>query len=288
MKKLRKLSFVIFIPIILGIVLIIAGSSSDNAQVTHAGELVLSIGIPATMFIVVVIGLVLMITGKTVDDNSNVHDEMVGGGINGSEREEELSEIEDVNSSYGYDSQRKQGEYYMRQTAKAYKNSTPKEKVLGGLFLGFLLTDFALIMVFAFLRIMVGALVCFCLFGGTILLCLIITKIKERVSMKANVDISKSTVLCGEVKACLMSSSTSVGGGDDHNSTTRITGVVYRVVITAEGVDYTAYSKRFYETGEAVVFAVRGKKGATIIDNEKFMQETEEILSKSDDENTDF
>ncbi|MDE5756822.1 MAG: hypothetical protein K2I23_07010 [Clostridia bacterium] len=288
MKTLRKLSFIIFIPIILGIVLIIAGSGSNNAQVTHAGEMILSIGIPVTMFIVFVIGLVMMITGKTVNDNSNTHDEMVGGKANGSERESELSEIEDVNSSYGYESQRRQGEYYMRQTAKAYKNATPKEKILGGLFLGFLLTDFALIMVFAFFRIMVGAIICFCSFGGTILLCLIVTKIREHMSMKAKLDIANSKILCGEVKACLMSSSTSTGGGDRHNSTTRITGVIYRVVISAEGKEYTAYSKKFYETGESVVFAVRGNKGATIIDNEKFMQETDEILSKSDDEDTDF
>ncbi|MDE7349414.1 MAG: hypothetical protein K2N53_07105, partial [Clostridia bacterium] len=93
--------------------------------------------------------------------------------------------------------------------------------------------------------------------------------------------ITKDKLLCGEVKACLMSSSTSVGGGHSH-STTRITGVTYRVVVEAEGNTYTGYSHKFFETGDPVVFAVIGKNRISILDNDKFMKEAEEVLRKDE------
>lgn len=88
-----------------------------------------------------------------------------------SAKERELGDIKDINTSYSYDNYRKRGEYMIRHTSGRYKYSPKKDKVLGWLFFGFLITDFALIPIFAILRIYIGAIVCFSLFGGTILIC---------------------------------------------------------------------------------------------------------------------
>ncbi|MDE6474975.1 MAG: hypothetical protein K2L70_07750 [Clostridia bacterium] len=280
MKKLFKLSFIILIPVVLGIALVRIGVSVGNPQISKVGELLLSLGVPITMFALIIIGLVLMITGKLNNNGEHSENDAV------SEAEREVNEIKDVNSSYGYESQIKQGEYFMRQTANNYKNATPLSKVLGWVFFGFIFGDFALIFVFLHFKQIIGVIICAFIFGATILISLIITKTLERRSIKAKVDISKSQMLCGEVKACLMSSATSTSGSR-RNSTTRITGVTYRVLIDAEGKTYTAFSKKFYETGEPVVFAVIGKYSASIVDNDKFMQESESLLNK-DNNNDSF
>lgn len=286
MKKLRKMSLIVLIPIILGVGLTVIGGAVQNALISKIGGMILSIGIPVTMFVLVVVGLILMITGKLEDSSNDSYsdNEEVREADNNevSEGEREFEEIQDINSSYGYESQIKQGEYMMRHTAGVYKNSTPKEKIFGWLFFAFLIIDFALAFVFLTKKIIIGFIVCFCIFAATILICLVVTKARERSSIKAKVDITKDKLLCGEVKACLMSSSTSVGGAHSH-STTRITGVTYRVVVEAEGNTYTGYSHRFYETGDPVVFAVIGKNRISILDNDKFMKETEEILSEEED-----
>ena len=351
MKKLRLMSMLVFVPIVLGVLMLILGTTNDNSSVAYAGVLMLEAGIPVTMFILVVVGLVLMITGKLKlddsttssvkklikdamdekadnadnstdsddddewedydadkdddfdnaainnrdsDDESDSDDEAKNDSISAvssnsstatagdddddewedfggykeekpqSEREKEYAQIEDINSSYGYSSKIKEAEYISRHSANIYKNSSSKQKVLGGLFLGFLLTDFAMIMVFGFLNIWVGAIVCFCLFGGTILLAILITVIMQKISM-SGAGKKNGDALDGKVKLCAMSSSSSTGS--EH--TTRIKSVVYKVTVEVEDREYSAYTKTFYETGDSVKIVPRGKHLATIVEDDE-------------------
>lgn len=262
MKKLYKLSIIIFIPLILGLVLNIVGGRTGNEQMQAIGQKVLAIGTPVAMFIIVVVGLILMVTGKLNESkgDNKTQDEQVSG------REREEADITDVNSSYSYRSNNQKGEYMIRHVANNYKNSTLKEKVLGWLYFGFLMTDFALIFLFAVLRNLTGVIVCFCIFGGTIIVSIIVKVILEKTSMRAKFDPSKDELLHGKVKACLLSSVSSTGGGE-RRRTTRITGVTYRVIITLDDTEYAAYSSAFYDEGEEIAFFVRGTRAATIVDN---------------------
>ncbi|MDE7455012.1 MAG: hypothetical protein K2M64_04205, partial [Clostridia bacterium] len=258
------------IPIIVGLALNIIGGQTDNAQLQRIGQAVLSIGVPVTMFVLVVACIVLMSMGKLSDNNDEQNTKQT------SEAEQEYSQIDDVNTSYSYQSHNKKGDYISRHVANNYKNSTVKEKVLGWLFFGFLIGDFALIFVFAVLRNLTGIIVCLSIFAGTILISLIVKVILERTSMLAKYDKRKGhKLLDGEVKACLLSSvsSTSVGGSG-RRSTTRIKGVIYRVIIVADdGQEYTAYTDNFYETGDVISFFAHGKRRATIVNEDELQDE---------------
>lgn len=182
------------------------------------------------------------------------------------EREKEYAALNDVNTSYGYSSRYKEAEYNAMHAANAYKNAKPKERILGWIFGGFLLIDFFMIMVFAFLRIFVGMIVCFCIFGGTILTAILVTVIRQKISMSGGLSKNKHReALDGVVKLCTVSSTTSSGSG----RTTRINKVVYRVVISANDSEYTAYTTDFYETGDKLKFGVIGKSMATIIEDDE-------------------
>ena len=263
MKKLQKLSLIVLIPLITGIALLLIGGSKGDENIIRIGELIVSLGLPITMFLLVVIGLVLMITGRLSDNDSKLN------GDKAKTKEEEISDIQDVNSSRGYESHRKSDEYMAGHVAHNYKHATPKEKLLGWLFFGFLMTDFFLIFVFGALRYITGVIVCFCLFGGTILVSLIVKVIVEKISMRVNVDkLDGKEVFKGVVSACLLSSTTSTGGSKRRH-TTRITGVTYRVSIERDGKQYTAYTKSFYEEGDEVFFVVRCRSLVTIVDADK-------------------
>ena len=69
MRKLYKLAFIPFIPLISGIALLIIGGTIDNPTLTKVGGMILSIGMPVTLFALVVISLILMITGRLSDDH---------------------------------------------------------------------------------------------------------------------------------------------------------------------------------------------------------------------------
>ncbi|MDE7107680.1 MAG: hypothetical protein K2O39_05095 [Clostridiales bacterium] len=305
MKKLRLMSMLVFVPIVLGIGLLIGGSLTDNQTAASIGGWVLSAGIPITMFVLVVVGLVLMITGKLdlsddkkssdgvspvgneqPDDDEdewvdigNDEDEpkdVVGGedSISGDEKKKEYKQLSDINTSRGYDSKIKEAEYMARHTSDAYKNSSAKEKVFGWLFFGFLITDFFMIMVFAFIRIFVGAIVCFCLFGGTILLAILITVIRQKISMSWGMrKRKKREILDGVVKLCTVSSTTSTG-----SRTVRINKVVYKVVITAGENEYTAYTEDYHDKGESIKFWKIGRSLAMIMNEDRL-----EMLAKLED-----
>lgn len=264
MKKLYKLSLIVLIPLISGLVLVIVGNNGGNENIARIGRGILSIGLPVTMFLLVVIGIVLMITGKLSDK---------GGQDDGEPtprtKEDEALDIADVNSSYGYESRRKSGEYMINRVADNYKNSSAKDKLLGWLFFGFLMVDFFLILVFAMLRNMTGTIVCFSIFGGTILIAIIAKIIVQKFSMRVSSDkLDGKEAFKGVVAACLLSSTTSTGG-TQRSHTTRITKVVYRILIDRDGEQFVAYSDKFYEEGEEVFFVVRYKSLVAIVDADK-------------------
>ena len=262
MKRLKKISLLIFIPIFIGIILSIIGAAIKNSIVSNIGYLILAIGVPATGFVMVVVCLILMITGK-LEDNKPENDISLQ---NFSEKETEQAQIEKINTSYGYQSNDAQGEYMMRHVSNNYKNSTPKEKLLGWLFFAFLMIDFALIPIFLFLKIYIGTYVCFGVFCGTIIISGIAVKIKQSLSIRGTTKLKPGQEIHnGKVKACLLSSTTNVGGSERRH-TTRLVNVVYKIIIETPMEEYTAYSKRFYETGENVTFVKRSRKGASIID----------------------
>ncbi|MDE7215190.1 MAG: hypothetical protein K2O08_00130 [Clostridia bacterium] len=274
MKKFVKSVFIIPIIIIISIVLLIVGGVNRNDTLFKAGTIILTVAIPITMVIMVGVGLVLMITGKSDDnDNDKTKDDAA------SEREKEYNELKDVNTSYRYDNKVKESKYIARHAAKNYKNSTNKEKVFGWVFLSFLLSNIILTILFGFFNIKLGAIICFSLFVGTIIIAIIVNSIKEKISMSAKVYTKSKDreMVCGKVKNCLLSSTRSVGGGHG-NSTSRITKVVYKVTVTAEEKDYIAFSEDFYEVDEPVVIAKLGGHRAAIVDIDKLREETQEKI----------
>lgn len=219
-------------------------------------------GVFITMVVFVVISLVLISTGKLANKNNKdkSQDNMVT-------RKAEYEKIEDINSSYGYNSTRKKDEYMVNHIGENYKNSTFKEKILGGLFLSFLMINFILIFVFSYLHIMVGTYVCFAIFGLTILLSGLIKFIFQKVSINVSPEkIENSPKLNGIVDACVLSSSTSTGGSERRH-TQRIIRVTYKVMIFAGDRRYIAYSNEFFEKGERVTIAAIGKNRAAIINH---------------------
>lgn len=302
MKKLRLMSMLVFVPIVLGMGLLIGGSLTDNETAYNIGGLVLTAGIPVTMFALVVVGLVLMMTGKldlsdgkksancgkskaevkknddeweSVDDDESEWVEVeddgdevkdVGGGedsISCGQKKKEYSRRSDTTTSRSYNDKIKQAEYISRQSGNRYKNSTTTQKVFGWLFFGFLMTDFFMIMVFAFIGIFVGAIVCFCLFGGTILIALLVTVLRQKISMGLGVSKKKKRdALDGKVLSCDVASTTTVNN--------RVTKVVYLVEISDGENEYSAYTEDYYDRGDDIKFCKIGKKLAMILDKEEF------------------
>lgn len=320
MKKLRLMSMIVFVPIVLGIVLLIGGSLARNETAADIGWLVLSAGIPVTMFALVVISLVFMITGRLdvsddkktsrggqtkpetekvaddddewveVDDDdecadvkesnnreyidddewvevSDDEDEQkdVGGGedsISGGESKKEYSRHTEINTSRCYDRKLKEAEYTAKRSSKAYKKYSTTQKIFGWLFFGFLMTDFFMIMVFSFIGIMTGAIVCFCLFGGTILIGLLVTVLRQKISMGLGVSAAKKrNAVDGKVLSCDVASTTTINN--------RVTKVVYIVEIAEGGNEYSAYTEHYYNKGDTVRFCAITKKLAMILDKEE-------------------
>lgn len=304
MKKLYKLACLVFIPLVVGIALNIIGRNVGNAALTRAGSLMMSLGTGVTMFILVAVLLILMCTGKlSLKDETDNQDEnevtptYSGGNLqNGSGNaepadpfdseitpkkaadgspgqysqktatERERKRIDEINSSYGYDSQRKLAQYQIEQTSSNYHSASRGDKIKGGIFLAFLLTDFALIMVFMFFGITLGAFICMGIFAGTIIIALIVKVILEKTSMSDRVNPNKYEQKTATVLSTVLSSMTSTGGGR-HGSSVRVTGVTYRIILLVDGKEYNAYSRMAFDPGEQIEVMVRkdGKGTARII-----------------------
>lgn len=303
MKKLTKLSLLIFVPIVLGTVLAVIGGLTDIDVLYRVGIDIATYGSFATAFILVVVSLVLIITGRTSDgkggeksdnavtdglqpEDENTEDvDMSPDGESAEEltekskdtpaevevgaesytetaAEEEERALDGINSSYGYESQYRYGEYQMNHVANNYAKSSKKDKVLGWLFFGFLMASIGLAIVFIFLQIWLGAIICGGLFAGTIIISLIVKKILEGVSKSRKVDPEKWEERRGKVLACVLSSSSSTGGSN-RNSTVRVSGVTYRIVVEVDGKEYSAYSTTAYDEGTEIwVYVRRDGKGS--------------------------
>lgn len=262
MRKLAKLSFIILIPIVLGGILTAAGFFTADETVSVIGFWVLAAGIPAVMVVLITVGLVLIITGRLNLDDSKKGDKSSQPERKKRKATDEESDIRKVNSSYGYKSKYESAKYQANHISKIYKLSDLGDRIKGWLFFSFLIIDFVLILVFAFLGITLGAIICFCLFTGTILICFLVKTILEKISISRKHKPSKYFSKTGKVMATVLSSMTSTGT----KYTERINSVTYRVIIKVDGKTYNAYSKNFYEEGETVeVLIKRNGKGNAII-----------------------
>lgn len=271
------LAVAIIIPLLFisGIALIVIGGT-QNEPLALAGSMIMSLGLPIVMVILVGVGLVIMITGGASvkkNDKGNEQDDNV------SEIEKEYSNIAEINTSNNYiENRTKNAEYVGNHSANIYRNSSTTVKILGWIFLGFLLTNVILALIFAFFGNKLGMFICFGLFVGTIIISAICKFISEKVSMSAKVytGSKKREVLDGKVKHCFLSSTKSVSVGSRH-PISRVVDVTYRVVITANGKDYNAYTKDFYETGDDVKIAVLGGSRVKIVTEEE-LKESESLL----------
>ncbi len=274
MKKLLKLSLLIFIPIIIGFALLLSGIFAANEGIRYAGIMTMTIGVPVCMFIVVVTGLVLMIIGRLgtltrnqsteeeTPEQHNLGDTEPHAHADMSEREREETEVGDINSSYSFENSLKTGDYHARHVSRIYKNSSKKEKILGWLFFALLMIDFALILVFAYSAIYAGAIVCFVLFAGTIVAVFIVKSTLEKRSLKG-VSKSDGAAVDGVIQFCVLSSTRAQGV----NGYEKLTGVIYRVKVTVQGKDYNAYTERFYEEGEKVKVVILKGNLASVVED---------------------
>lgn len=269
---MKKFTFIIMLiiltPLGLGLAVFGIGVDSGSAAVSRAGQLIIYMGVPLTALAVVTTILVKMMIGGAFSSQKKKRS-----------REDEYSEIEDINSSSYDDKQKKTLEYYGKHMSGNYKNATLKEKIIAFSVLGYFIGTIALVIIFGALAMLTPTFICMGLFGGPILIACIVISIKERISMKFNIDkVDVRDVMCGEVSGCYLSSSSSVGEGNN----SRITGTVYRIVLTCGRGEYTAYSYDFYENGEVVCFVPRGRKLAAIIEKNYLM---EKMASSKDDGN---
>lgn len=279
MKKFARFTLLCFIPVVAGVVCLIVGNTTGNSTVTYAGMLSLIAGLPAMMIIFLIVGLILMSTGKLGDgkkpesdttdttdttdaaDNKTTITDVAREEETPSQREREQNAIDKVNSSSRYESRVNMSEYEIQHVAEGMKNA-PKWGVAVGLTSFFLLVaDLIAATVLLINRIFIGAIVCAALFGVVIITAFTVVAVSRAKAL--NGDISKAKKITeGKVKTCFsVDTATTKSGG-----TVRISGVTYRVIVSADGEEYAAFSKQFYETGETVTIAVTGIKRAKIVD----------------------
>ncbi|MDE7379469.1 MAG: hypothetical protein K2N14_00315 [Clostridia bacterium] len=283
MKNVFKLCILILVVFVVGLTLDIVGYQIGNITMAKVGINIMSFGIPLSMTIAVFVSMIMLFTGKWSFNDNKPKDGKSLSEEKSVTAESEAEKIGDINSSYGYDSQMKLAEYQVDQTAKIYRNTNKRGRVFGWLFFGFLMLSFIMIIVFAFFGNMIGVFVCLGLFAGTIIISLIVKVILEKTSMSQRIDPDKYNYTTATVKACVLSSMGSTGGGR-HNSTTRVTSVTYRIILDVEGQEYNAYSHDVYEEGERIEVAVKrnGRGVAKIIEKtpEQISAEIEKDLAE--------
>ena len=149
---------------IVGFILLVAG----RGAVSSAGRIILTIVVPSVLFIIVVVGLIIIMVGK---GNGSKPDENEGKSY---EKKPEINPQEDSGETATAE----------KEIADNYKQATTKQKILGGIFFGFLILVFGLMLVFVFLQNLVGALVCAGLFAGTIIVVIICAVISQKLMGK--------------------------------------------------------------------------------------------------------
>ncbi|MDE6790905.1 MAG: hypothetical protein K2J61_04200, partial [Clostridia bacterium] len=164
-----------------------------------------------------------------------------------------------INSSEGYESQLKQAEYVAGHSANAYQNSSTGKKVLIWTYFSVLLLAFTCIPFFIFFKVYLGAYISGGVFVGTILISVIIKLAAERAGRRAHLRHPDKVVKAqGVVKACILSSMSSTGGGS-YRSSVRITGITYRVIVVVDGREYEGYTSRCFNEGEIITVMIDAK-----------------------------
>ncbi|MBD5131821.1 MAG: hypothetical protein HDT28_04410 [Clostridiales bacterium] len=286
MKTENKFKLIVFLPIVIGIALLIIGMVTGSSIMTYAGIAVLFGGSFLVAMITAIVVIVRAVRGSgtsdtssstssSVDDDTDIDDEIDDDiddedideedideediGIvkdeavkekSGSDKEREM--IEKINSTRGEANKMANAEYQLSHAAKTWKGASRGDKVKGCLF------------VICFISCLFGAMILFGLgynlAGGIVFGCafliifgaLIITKIIEHRSMSGNYDRADYDRKTGIVKNCTLSSSVGAGSG----STSRISSIVYRVQVEVDGKLRNAYSREYYDEGDKVKLLV--------------------------------
>lgn len=180
-----------------------------------------------------------------------------------SQREREQNALNAINGSERFASRANMANYEMQHVREGMRNA-PKWGIAVGItsFL-LLVADLIIATILLIKGIWVGAIVCVALFASVIIVALISTAVSRAIAMNGNISRAKK-IIEGKVKTCFTSGTTTVKSGRNAQ-TVRVTGVIYRVVVIADGKEYGAFSRRFYETDEKVTVAVMGKKRAKIV-----------------------
>ncbi|MDE6293511.1 MAG: hypothetical protein K2L88_02680 [Clostridiales bacterium] len=279
--RFAVLHILVLIPLATGLGCVIGGNTHGNHTIAFAGMLILSAGLPAVMIILVISVLIWKYRGirqaesdttDTTDNNTTPTDEARDGVAEEqtpSQSEREQKAIAAVNSTNRIASRVNLANYEMDSIAEGMKHA-PKWGLPVGLTCFFSL--FTLLIVATVLlinRIFIGAIVCAAIVGVVLITTFIVMAVSR--AKATNGDISKAKMIIeGKVKACFMiGTTTTKSGGLPHNNggTVRIQSVTYRVIVIAEGIEYGAFSKQFYEKGEKVTIAVMGKKRAKIVED---------------------
>ena len=182
-----------------------------------------------------------------------------------SQREREENALNAINDSERFESRANMANYEMQHVREGMRNAPKMGIVIGITSFLLLVADLIVATVLLIKGILVGAIVCAALFGGVIIIALISTVVSRAIAMNGNISRAKK-IIEGNVKTCFMSDTTTVKTDGSHSQTVRVTGVTYRVVVIADGKEYGAFSRQFYETDEKVTIAVMGKKRAKIVD----------------------
>lgn len=293
---MRKIATLCGIPFILGMILHIVGSITDNNIFSVIGSITIFAGVilVAVMIFVSVIKFSPRKTGarkryQTYEecernekrgycdlenisskyhsqrsDSANLSDFDIDNETEQSydeenilgEREIENANLEAINSSYNLESRILSGEYGLAHTRRANKYADKRELLIGKLLFFGLLTMFVLAVAFGFLNLLVPSLICVGCFGVTILVCIIGVKVRQRISMSPIGDSTKYQLNYGTVRCSTLSSMKQTG-----ERTVRVGNVVYRVQVNVNGKLYNAYSRIFFQEGERIIVAVKKKGG---------------------------
>lgn len=182
-----------------------------------------------------------------------------------SQREREQNALNAINDSEQFVSRVNMANYEMQHVREGMRNAPKMGIVIGITSFLLLVADLIIATVLLIKGIWIGAIVCAALFGDVIIIAFISTAVSRAIAMNGNISRAKK-IIEGKVKTCFTSGTTTVKSGGSHGQRLRVTGVTYRVVVSADGKEYGAFSKRFYETDETITVAVMGKKRAKIVD----------------------
>lgn len=274
----------VLIPLVTGLVCLIGGTNHNNQTVAFAGKIILEAVVPGVMAILIAVVLTRKYrsvkkakenatsaagnTTPATDDTTTATDEASDETSKGtpSQKEREQQTIGAVNSTHGYASRAKLATYEMDNIVEGMQHA-PKWGLPVGLTCFFSL--FALLIVATVLlikRIFVGAIVCAAIVGVILIATFIIMAVSR--AKATNGDIRKAKKITeGKVKACFMVGTAEMRTPHGHGETVRIQSVTYRVIVVADGVEYGAFSKQFYETDQTVTVAVMGKNRAKIVES---------------------